>query len=162
MASKNVYKLYINIGEGGSGEVIAGGSASDSAKESAKKGAGLMTAYTTMQPYISATEQMIQNDVRTEYGNKELSARVGLGMKVANYAIKTAVGVASGMSLAQALGFGSGVGAVVGALTTMASFVTDIMVKQNEINNQAKIENEQLSILRGRAGIQFNRSRSGE
>ena len=166
MANKNTYKLYINIGEGGSSETIAGGSASESANDSARKnlqkGAGLLTAYGMVQPFINATEQIIQNGVKTSTSNTELSTRIGLLMNVANFGVKTAVSVASGMSLGQALGIGSGAGAGIGLVLAVASTITNIAVKQAQITDQSNIENEQRNILIGRAGVQFNRSRSGE
>lgn len=163
--SKNVYKLYINIGGSDNGKgVIAGKDASEMASKesSAKKGVGTLTAYQVVSPFLNATKQMIANDVNTQYSNTELSSRVNIGMEVASTAIKTAVNVASGMSLASALGFSSPIGAIIGVVTTVAEKALNIAVKQNAINNQAKIESEQFNILRGRAGIQFNRSRVGE
>lgn len=160
--NKNTYQLYIQIGDGDGSGVIAGESADTSKDSALKKGAGTLTAYQVVQPFLNATKQVIANNVQTQYANTELSNRINIGMNIASSAIRVATNVVGGMSLATALGFSSPVGAIVGVATSLVEKVLDIAVRQNEINNQARIENEQLTVLRGRAGVQFNRSRIGE
>lgn len=165
MANKNVYQLYIQIGDGSGGNGTIAGEDAQSAAEKQKagtKGITLLTAYGAVQPFISGTQQIIMNDVQTNYSNTELTNRISIAMDLANFGVKTAVSVASGVSLASALGLSSSFGAGVGAIIAVGSKVMDIAVKQSEINNKARIENEQINILRGRAGVQFNKSRIGE
>lgn len=156
---KNEYHLIIDI----NGDV-GGGAISDSkdTTSDAKKGITLLTAYNMAQPFISATKQIIQNNVDTATGSGELSARIGLQMSIVEFGAKTLVGIASGKSLATMLGFSGPAGALVGGILAVGSTIANLAVKQNALNNQIKLENEQLQILRGRAGIQFNRSRMGE
>ena len=157
---KNEYRLIIDIsGNGTNGGAI---SKSEKTKNSAKKGAEILTAYNIAKPYLNATKQIIQNEVDTRFGSGELSQRIGIAMDIASFGANAIVSMASGSSLAMALGLSSGLGIAAGALLAVGNAVTNVVVRQNEINNKSKIENEQLNILRGRAGIQFNRSRSGE
>lgn len=161
--NKNTYQLFIQIGESDGNGAIAGESADTSARDSSiRKGVGVLTAYQVAQPFLNATKQVIANNVQTQYANTELSNRINIGLNIASSAIRVATNIAGGVSLATALGFGSPLGAGIGLALSVAEKVIGIVVKQNEINNQMRIENEQLAILRGRAGIQFNRSRAGE
>ena len=158
---KNEYRLVISIEDG---ESVSGAIANKNQGENqgTKKALSILTAYNVAQPFINGTKAIIQNNVDTKLGSQELSARVNLGMEVASFGAKTLIGLASGRSLASMLGLSATFGGAVGVLVTVGSYAMNVAVKQNEINNKIYIENEQLNILRGRAGVQFNRSRSGE
>lgn len=160
---KNTYQLYIQIGN----EKISPIADSETSQKPAltttqKVGAGIFTAYQVADPFIKKTQQILINNVQTEYANEELEQRIGLLMDTANFAVKTGANLAGGASLAQALGLGAGAGLMAGLVVSLASIAMDFAVKANQINNQIKIDNEQLGILRGRNGMQFNRSRGGE
>ena len=158
---KNEYHLIIDINGDMEGDgVIAQGN--NQTSSDGKKGVTLLAAYNMAQPFISATKQIIQNNVETTTGSGELSARIGLQMSIAEMGVKTLVGIASGKSLATMLGISGPAGAVIGGIIAVGSTIANLVVKQNALNNQIKLENEQLQILRGRAGVQFNRSRMGE
>lgn len=159
--SKNVYQLYIQIGDGGNSDLISD-SQNSTSKTDAKKGITLLTVYNAVEPFINSTRQIIENDVKTNYASTELSSRVNLGLSIASMGIKTAVSVASGVSLASALGISTTFGGAVGAVLAVGTIVANYAVKVNELNNNMKIENEQLNVLRGRMGVQFNKSRIGE
>ena len=111
------------------------------------------------RPYLSTTKQIIQNDVDTYFGSSELSQRIGMAMNVGTTIRQSAV---QGMALSSVLGISTGAGILITGTLTLMQKSFEIMARQNEINNKQKLENEQLQILRGRAGIQFNRSRMGE
>ena len=158
---KNEYRLVISIEDG----ISNGGAITDAQQgenQATKKALTIMTAYNVAQPFINGTKSIIQNNVDTKLGSQELSTRINLAMETVSFGAKTLVGIASGRSLASMLGLSATFGGVVGSLVAVGSFAMNIAVKQKEINNKAYIENEQLNILKGRAGIQFNRSRGGE
>lgn len=160
---KNEYKLTISIEDGITGEnPISNQGQSQNENLSTQKALSLMTAYNVAQPFINKTMSIIQNNVDTKLGSQELSSRINLQMQIAEFGTRTLVGVASGRSLASMLGLGTNFGGIIGGLVMVGGFAMNIMAKQNEINNKAYIENEQINVLKGRAGIQFNRSRSGE
>ena len=102
---------------------------------------------------------MIQNDVDTYYGSGELSQRINFGMSMVDTTVST---IKNGIGLSAVLGLSVPGGIGLSAVLTGLQKMLEINVRQNEINNKQKLENEQLQILRGRAGVQFNRSRVGE
>ena len=118
-----------------------------------------LVKYQIAKPFINSTKQMLLNNVDTYYGSGELSQRIQMGLDTAHSLYQGGI---MGVGLAGALGLSFTGGVVLGVGLTVLQKMFDLMVKQNEINNQAKLENQQLQILRGRAGIQFNRSRTGE
>lgn len=162
MANKNTYKLIIEVGDGASATSPIASGESGQDKSSGKTGIGLLTVYSAIQPFIQKTESMILNNVQTSTGSSEITQRTQIAMNVANFAVKTGISVLGGAGIASALGIASPLGAVVGGALAIGSMVMDYVSNVNEINNKRLIENEQLSVLRGRAGIQYNRSRGGE
>ena len=163
MANKNTYKLIIEVGDGASAtSPIASGESTGTDKSTAKAGIGLLTVYSAVQPFIQKTESMVLNNVQTSTGSTAITQRTQIAMNVANFAVKTGISVLGGAGIASALGIAGPLGAVVGGALAIGSMVMDYVSNVNEINNKRIIENEQLSVLRGRAGIQYNRSRSGE
>ena len=164
MAEKNTYRLIIEVGEGGSSSTspIASGENQGASDKTGKTGIGLLTVYSAIQPFIQKTESMVLNNVQTNTGSTAVTQRTQIAMNVANFAVKTGVSVLGGAGIASALGIASPLGAVVGGALAIGSMVMDYVSNVNEINNKRLIENEQLSVLRGRAGIQYNRSRGGE
>lgn len=158
--NKNEYRLIIDINdfEGGGNGAISKSAETDKT-EKRQKAIGNLVKYQVAQPFINATKQIIYNAVETDTGSAELTQRIQIGMNVAH---QTASTITYGASLGSILGIGAGTGVILGTSLAILKFGIDLLVKRVELNNKIKIENEQLSILRGRAGIQFNRSRSGE
>ena len=163
MANKNTYQLFIQIGDG-SGEIspVAEGTQPSKKGQATTNTIGILTAYNAVEPFIQKTQNIILNNVQTQTGSDEVTQRTQIAMNMANSAVKFGVSVAGGASMATALGLSSPFGAVIGGALAIGNKVVDIFSNLNEINNKRIIENEQLSVLRGRAGVQFNRSRGGE
>lgn len=154
---KNEYRLVIDI-NGDVGDGVTGGGNNNEVSKQEKTLASLVR-YQVAQPFIQTTKQLILNDVNTYFGSSELSQRIQLGLDTAHNLYSSAkMGVALGASL----GIGAVAGGVLGVALAATHKILDIAVKQNEINNKTRLENQELNILRGRAGIQFNRSRMGE
>lgn len=154
---KNEYRLVIDINAD-----IGGGGSSDSVSsevEKQQKTLASLVRYQVAQPFIQSTKQLILNDVNTYYGSSELSQRIQIGLDTAHSLYS---GVKYGVALSSALGVSAAAGGAIGIALMVGQKLLDIAVRQNEINNKATLENRELSILRGRAGIQFNRSRMGE
>ena len=156
--NKNEYRIVIDINDevGGGNGAVAG---SKDKQPNIEKAVGRLVRYQVAQPFIETTKQIVMNEVDTKIGSTELSMRINTAMGLAQSAYQTGV---YGLSLASALGVSSGVGIAVAGAITLFKKALDITKNTIEIQNKAKLENEQLSILRGRAGVQFNRSRSGE
>ena len=154
---KNEYRLVIDINAD-----IGGGGSSDSVSsevEKQQKTLASLVRYQVAQPFIQSTKQLILNDVNTYYGSSELSQRIQIGLDTAHSLYS---GVKYGVALSSALGVSAAAGGAIGIALMVGQKLLDIAVRQNEINNKTTLENRELSILRGRAGIQFNRSRMGE
>ena len=157
---KNEYHLIIDINDsgGGSGKsAIAGEKKNEASKQldAFKK----LVKYEVVRPFISSTKQMIMNNVDTYIGSQEVSQRIQFAVDGARTLYSTwqqGVVLSTAFGLTKAGGFG------LSLVLTAGQKLLDIAVKQNEINNKAYLENQQLTILRGRAGAQFNRSRTGE
>lgn len=154
---KNEYRLVIDI----NGDIDAGGVSSGSNSEVGKQEKALknLVRYQVAQPFIQSTKQIIMNNVDTYLGSSELSQRIQIGIDTAHSLYSSVV---MGVNLGTALGVGAVAGGAIGVALMVGHKLLDIAVRQNEIDNKTRLENQELSILRGRAGIQFNRSRMGE
>lgn len=93
--------------------------------------------------------------VSIESGSQELQERTNAIMASAS-ALTSAV---SNMSSAMAVLGPSG--AIIGLIVTAINFATQIGIKQAQINQQAKLEGEQLTLYRSRLGAAYNGGRSG-
>lgn len=162
---KNEYHLIIDINS----EISATGetpssptgaiSSTNSAEQRVANTMKRLVKYEIARPFLNTTKQMIQNNVDTYYGSGELSQRINFGLSMGTTAYQTAM---QGMALSSVLGLTTGVGVLITSALTLMQKGLEIVARQNEINNKQRLENEQLQILRGRAGVQFNRSRMGE
>lgn len=156
--SKNTYQLFIQIGEGGESP-IAKGEEQQAPTTKQKVGVGIFTAYTIIDPFVKKAQGIMMDNVQTQYANTELSQRIQIGLDVANKAVQIGASLIGGATLASALGLSSKFGLGVGAILSVGNIAIDFVSNVNKINNQRIIENETLQVLRGRAGIQFNKSR---
>lgn len=166
---KNEYHLIIDINDNVNGEMssspITQNSASSNSNSDSDDGLKMakrlkrLAKYEIAKPFLSSTKQMILNDVDTYYGSGELSQRINFGMSMVDTTVST---IKNGIGLSAVLGLSVPGGIGLSAVLTGLQKMLEINVRQNEINNKQKLENEQLQILRGRAGVQFNRSRVGE
>lgn len=159
---KNEYHLIIDINDNVNGESASGGAISNNNNDSADKFQKALTRlakYEIAKPFLSSTKQMIQNEVDTYYGSGELSQRISFGLSAVDTTVNT---IKNGIGLSAVLGLGLAGGIGLSAALMAVQKGLEILVRQNEINNKQRLENEQLQILRGRAGVQFNRSRMGE
>ena len=167
---KNEYHLIIDINDNVSAVGSSGGGSSTSAisnvtnttSNSTDKFQNALTRlakYEIAKPFLSSTKQMIQNNVDTYYGSGELSQRISFGLSAVDTTVNT---IKNGIGLSAVLGLSMAGGIGVATALMAVQKGLEILVRQNEINNKQRLENEQLQILRGRAGVQFNRSRMGE
>lgn len=162
MANKNEYVLTIDINGGAETQSPIANNTEQNTIKHAKYEGVIFTAYQVAQPFVQKTEQIIMNNINTQYANEEYQMKAQFFLDMANKSAGIVAGIAGGQSIAAALGIAGPFGAVIGGVVAVAGIAMDIAVKQNAINNAKIVENEGLEILRGRAGIQFNRSRSGQ
>lgn len=154
---KNEYRLVIDIKEG----VVSqeGGNKESDVEAKQNKALKNLVKHRIAEPFINATKQMVQNEVNTKLGSGELSQRISFGMQAAHSIYSSSV---YGMSLAATLGLSTGAGIGIGLAVAGTQFLINTMVKEFELQNAKSLEDEQLTILRGRAGVQFNMSRRTE
>jgi len=161
--NKNSYVLTININGGMEGNNPIANTEESATLPKVNHGeAAIFTTYLVAKPFIEKTKQVIENNAHVQYANSEYEQRQALMLDVIDKGTGILAGVAAGRSLASLLGLAGSTGALIGGVVAVAGIVADIAVKQNSINNARILENEQLDILRGRAGVQFNRSRGGQ
>lgn len=158
------YRLEISVE--GLGDISSSGAVADNEKGTTPKkndGISALVVYNAVQPIIQKTQQMILDNQSTMYASDRQIEQNRLLMEGFNSVVGFGVSMASGAGIAASLGLASGpVGAIVGASLFVMNKVMDIAVKQNQIDNQRKVEQDELLVLRGRAGVQFNKSRGGE
>ena len=153
------YKLEISIE--GIGDIANTGEKEKAT--SGEKGISALVVYNTVQPIIQKTQQMILDNQATMYASDRQIEQNRLLMEGVNSVVGFGVSMASGAGIAASLGLATGpVGALVGASLFALNKIMDIAVKQNQIDTQKRVELDELSVLRGRAGVQFNKSRGGE
>lgn len=161
--SKNTYQLFIQIGDSdGSPIASGGGDKQQSPTTKQKAGAGIFTAYTVLDPFVKKAQGIMMDNVQTQYANTELSQRIQIGIDVANRAVQIGASLIGGATIASALGLGGPLGVAAGAILSAGNIAVDFLTNVNKINNQRIVENETLQVIRGRAGIQFNKSRGNQ
>ena len=158
---KNEYHLIIDINDNGGGGSSKGAIAGQKEDAISKQQDAFkrLVKFEVVRPFISSAKQMIMNDVDTYIGSQEVSQRIQFAVDGARTLYST---WQQGVVLSAAFGLTKMGGFGLSLALTAGQKLLDIAVKQNEINNKMYLENQQLSILRGRAGAQFNRSRTGE
>ena len=157
---KNEYHLIIDIqNSGGKGGAISQQSKEEKQIAERENAIKRLVRFEIAKPFVQSTKQIIMNNVDTYYGSSELSQRIQFGLDIAH---TTNSAFMQGVALSAVLGISKVAGGVLSLGLAVGQKMMDIAVKQNEINNKAYIENQSLQILRGRAGVQFNRSRVGE
>lgn len=157
--AKNQYSLVIKIQGGGGRSPVANGESEKKEKATPEEKVSSLVAHTVTRDFLSTTKQILMNDINTFGGSQELTQRISFGMGVVQKGIGDITG---GLAMSKALGISQGGGILISMALSVTSFLFDTVKNMNAINNQRIMENQGLEVLRGRAGIQFNQSRSGE
>lgn len=116
--------------------------------------------YITSRAIIPAVKSALThcaNTTELRTGSQELQQRTD----AARNAISTIGNIGSNIAGAGAI-FGSwGPALVVGLVASAISIGVDIALKQHQINQQARLENEQISLYRSRLGAAYSGNRTG-
>lgn len=157
----NSYSLKIQIinAEGGDSPVANTKAESKEPKTTPEMKLASLVAHKMSSTFLNTSKQIIMNNVHTNLGNSEIEQRINFGMNMVQKGVSTITG---GLALSATLGVTGPIGIGIAATLGIIDFAANTIVRQNEINNNARVENEQLQVLRGRMGVQFNRSRTGE
>lgn len=129
--------------------------------EKAQKQLGKYVASQTIQPFIQEVKSQVTQNIQLVTGSSELQNRVNLGFQAVQFGVNTYKNAQAGAIITSSMGLGSGPGVGIGLALTAISTAIQIGFNQLQIDLQNRMENYQLEQVRSRAGIAYNKSRSG-
>ncbi|MBE6555520.1 MAG: hypothetical protein E7663_04730 [Ruminococcaceae bacterium] len=109
-----------------------------------------------LQPAARSIASHITASVAIETGSQELQQKTDLAMM----GVSTVMSGWSNISGAMAL-FGGPAGAIAGIAVTAMGVAVQYGIKQAQVKQQQRVENEQLELYRSRFGLGFDNSRQG-
>lgn len=109
----------------------------------------------SISPMVKAITSHVTASVGIETGSRELQQKTDFAMQLVGTGMNTWSNVAAAASI-----FGPA-GIAVGLFTTAVGLLTQIGIKQSQLNQQRMLEDEQLALYRSRFGLAFNGSRTG-
>lgn len=109
-----------------------------------------------IKPMVKSVTSHITSTVGIETGSRELQQKTDFAMQMVDTGMNTWSNVAASVSI-----FGGPTGIAIGFMTTVLGMITQIGIKQAQLNQQRKLEDEQLALYRSRFGPTFNGSRTG-
>lgn len=155
----NRYELTIKF-EGGD----SGSSSSTKAKDDNEKVMNAVANVAKAQiikPFISTAEQIYFNNLQTNTGSSQLVERQRLLLDGVRQGINLFQSAQGGIAFAGALGLSVGAGAGIGIALYGINFMSNLLVRQNQLNNQKKIEDVNIEYQKTRMGFANNKSRTG-
>lgn len=162
MAIEYVIRIEDGTRQHGSSPVAGAGEAAQSPVASEKgerlKRKANVADYITAKaiaPMVKSIATHATTTVDIEYGSREMQQRTNAivaGMSALNSTVN---------NVSSAVAIFGGAGAIVGLTVTAINLATQIGIKQAQINQQAKLEGEQLALYRSRLGAAYNGGRSG-
>ncbi len=106
-------------------------------------------------PMAKSVTAYVTSSVEISTGSRELQQKTDMVMSIANTALSTATSVASAAAVFGPAGIAIGLG------VSAINLATQYGVKQAQIQQQMRLEEEQLALYRSRFGVSFNQSRTG-
>lgn len=155
----NRYELTIKF-EGGD----SGSSSSTKAKDDNERVMNAVANVAKAQiikPFISTAEQIYFNNLQTNTGSSQLVERQRLLVDGVRQGINLFQSAQGGIAFAGALGLSVGAGAGIGIALYGINFMSNLLVRQNQLNNQKKIEDVNIEYQKTRMGFANNKSRTG-
>lgn len=155
----NRYELTIKF-EGGD----SGSSSSTKAKDDNEKVMNAVANVAKAQiikPFISTAEQIYFNNLQTNTGSSQLVERQRLLLDGVRQGINLFQSAQGGIAFAGALGLSVGAWAGIGIALYGINFMSNLLVRQNQLNNQKKIEDVNIEYQKTRMGFANNKSRTG-
>lgn len=154
--SKNQYVLRVEFGEGKNIQ------SEETRKQNTVERA--LTKYITAQavmPFIELAENVYFNNLQTSTGSSQLVERQRAIVGVVKESIGLYKSTVGGIAFGSALGMSAVGGGLLGLGAGLLNKVFGWIQRANEIENNKKIENINLTYGRARAGASFNKSRTG-
>ena len=116
-------------------------------------------SFKAIQPYVSTALQREVSKVSLVTGSEELQQRQEFQFNTLNSAISLGYSMYSGATVAAASGVAGPIGASIALALAALQKTLEIAHNHSMINLQRMVENEQLELVRTRAGIGLNSSR---
>ena len=157
------YEINININGDVEAEQtgISKSTGTSNENDKAQKKLGKYIASQTIQPFIQEVKTQVTQNVQLVTGSSELQNRINLGFEAVQFGVNTYKNAQAGAVITSSMGLGGGVGIALGLALTAITTAMQISFNQLQINLQKRMENYQLEQVRSRAGIAYNKSRSG-
>lgn len=157
------YEINININGDVEAEQtgISKSTGTSNENDKAQKQLGKYIASQTIQPFIQEVKTQVTQNVQLITGSSELQNRINLGFEAVQFGVNTYKNAQTGAIITSSMGLGGGVGIALGLALTAITTAMQIAFNQLQINLQKGMENYQLEQVRSRAGIAYNKSRSG-
>lgn len=157
------YEINININGDVEAEQtgISKSTGTSNENDKAQKQLGKYIASQTIQPFIQEVKTQVTQNVQLVTGSSELQNRINLGFEAVQFGVNTYKNAQAGAVITSSMGLGGGVGIALGLALTAITTAMQISFNQLQINLQKRMENYQLEQVRSRAGIAYNKSRSG-
>ena len=165
--AKDVYKIVVSLEpEGGPGTAPTTDSKTPKAKnepsryEKFQSGAAKGIAYAgTALKVVSFATSLNMQRLNIVTGQTQLAQKRQAVISMSNDLLGLGSSMVTGGVIASAFGIAGPAGLAVGAIGFVGQKAIDVGMKYNEIYLKNYVEDEQLHILRNRAGASFNRSR---
>lgn len=142
----------------GASEAAAAPVASDQGDSKRQKAAiGAYISSKALTPAAKSVASYVSSNIGIEFGSSELQQKTDFAIQAASFATKGYNNVKTSMATFSS----TSVGIAVGLITTAIGTAVQIGIKQAQINQQAKLEGEQLALYRSRLGAAYNGGRSG-
>lgn len=155
----NRYELTIKFEGGDSGSSSSTKAKSDN--EKVMNAVANVAKAQIIKPFISTAEQIYFNNLQTNTGSSQLVERQRLLLDGVRQGINLFQSAQGGIAFAGALGLSVGAGAGIGIALYGINFMSNLLVRQNQLNNQKKIEDVNIEYQKTRMGFANNKSRTG-
>lgn len=159
--AQNSYKLTIAFEGGGNGTQKTPEQKAQEEAEKQKRRIASLVKTQVVKPFISSVENIYLNNLRTSTGSSQLAERQALLFDGVRQGINLYQSAVGGIAFASAVGLSSFAGGVIGVGLFALSTALNFAQRQNELNNQKKIEDLNITYQQSRRGFAFNKSRQG-
>ena len=124
-------------------------------KQQQKANAAAYIASHAIVPMVKSVTSYMSSSVEISTGSRELQQKTDMVMSLVNTGMSTISTVAGAAAVFGPAGIG------IGLAVSAINLATQYGIKQAQLQQQMRLEEEQLSLYRSRFGVSFNQSRTG-
>ena len=111
-------------------------------------------------PFANTLTNVYFNNLQTSTGSSQLVERQRLLVDGVKQGVNLYQAGAGGIAFASAIGLSTGAGLGIGVGLYVLNTIFSLWEKQNQLNNQRKIENYNIQYAQSRMGTAYNKSRT--